>query len=487
MKLHEWTIIRPLLFIILLELGSTFYSTLEIKMIRLKWAMLNEMPGISTSIPLTPKNILSSRVKTALPVASFITLTSYLSTKSASASEDQTLNYPLYQAPRPFAYSVEYTSPPSLIPRSTRGEESLLKRLANADFLILGGHIGDTIESVTDTSLQLDLITRMLKYASGRMSSKSKKNTYSSGGRRLAIGLPLPAIPAVREALNNYIQSVTESDLDAADVRLQEFLKSTLSVFNLSKNLPILHLAREKGIELVPLDIELDVLNTVFGAGLAALSDEARLALVPDLDGFVQSVAGDGFKRYTDNVLADGFDKFVAMQNDTSTSTTRIIGSKKSPVTVENYISGRILRDEVMAVQAAKWIAEQDKPSVLVTLLDEAQTKFGFGVQERVARNLARVRQSTNGVELSEATKKDKVSGEILSVLLNPTAADTLSMTAQMRLCLAYGQFLKFQRPLANFLWFSKYPPLKLLIRTKNPINAEGEKPPGESSILKAF
>lgn len=43
------------------------------------------------------------------------------------------------------------------------------------------------------------------------------------------------------------------------------------------------------------------------------------------------------------------------------------------------------------------------------------------------------------------------------------------------------------QRPLADVLWFSEHPPVKLLCRVKNPISREGDKPAGESSILGAF
>lgn len=441
-------------------------------------------PGMSNSFPVAPKLSLPIDLNRIVPIASFLTISQLLSAISVKATDEQLSNYPIYQLPRPFAYSVEYTSPPSLIPRSTRGEESLIKRLANSDIIILGGHTGNTIEAITDAALELNLLTRIRNYATGSSIISTKNPSRgSSNSRVLAIGLPLPAIQSVKDALNTYIRTVSEVELNTADAMLQESIRSLLgtdnnNAFDISTNLPILHFAREKGIELVPLDIEPGSLNTVFGSGLAGLPDETRLSLVPDLEGFVQSVAGDGFKRYTDNVLANGYEKTQAVQATSKASPT---------LSVENYISGRILRDEVMAVQAAKWISEQSRPSVLVALLDEGQTKFGFGVQERLTRNLARLRATATTSETSSSKSTSSDTGEILSVLLNPTAADTLSMTTQLRLCLAYGQFLKAQRPLANFLWFSNYPPLKLLARTKNPINAEGEKPPGESSILKAF
>jgi hypothetical protein len=49
------------------------------------------------------------------------------------------------------------------------------------------------------------------------------------------------------------------------------------------------------------------------------------------------------------------------------------------------------------------------------------------------------------------------------------------------------GPFLKTQRPFANFIWFDESPRVKLLTRPKNPISKEGEKPPGEGSVLGVF
>ena len=95
--------------------------------------------------------------------------------------------------------------------------------------------------------------------------------------------------------------------------------------------------------------------------------------------------------------------------------------------------------------------------------------------------------QAGGGKEKRDAEKKVPFSREILSVLLNPSAADSLAVTAQLQLALAYGNSLPTQRPLADFLWYSSYPSVKLLTRPKNAISREGDKPPGESSVIGAF
>lgn len=43
-------------------------------------------------------------------------------------------------SPRPFAYSVEFTDPPCLLPRTKVGEESSIQRFAAANVIILGDH-----------------------------------------------------------------------------------------------------------------------------------------------------------------------------------------------------------------------------------------------------------------------------------------------------------------------------------------------------------
>jgi hypothetical protein len=75
----------------------------------------------------------------------------------------------------------------------------------------------------------------------------------------------------------------------------------------------------------------------------------------------------------------------------------------------------------------------------------------------------------------------------VVSVLLNPTALDSLSPTAQLRLALAYGPFLPKQRTLADYLWFAQSPPVRVLTHCKNAVSREGAKPAGEFSILGAF
>lgn len=189
--------------------------------------------------------------------------------------------------------------------------------------------------------------------------------------------------------------------------------------------------------------------------------------------GFLQSVLAEGFKRYSDSAITSRFEEDSSNRRFTS---------------VENYFSYRILQQEYIATLVARRFAdaskEQDRNSkeLVILLAPESDIKFGLGVEERVKRSLDRVRADKFSPPSSSSS-----SNRVYSVLLNPSAADSLSDTAQLRLVLAYGPLLRYQRPLADFLWFSEYPPVRLLTRTKNPIDREGDKPAGESSILGAF
>jgi hypothetical protein len=211
--------------------------------------------------------------------------------------------------------------------------------------------------------------------------------------------------------------------------------------------------------------------------GLDALVDSDRSKYVPDPAGFLDTVRKSGFQRYADKVIAASF------QADLES------GTIPTKTNLENYFGNRILVDEGIASSAASYV--NDNPATtLVIVSRKERVIFGYGIQERAKRHLLLLKslnksnQESTGDDETENLDLEK---NISSVLLNPTAKDSLSYISQLQLCLAYGDFLKDQKPLANFIWFSNDPAVKLLTRPKNSISKEGDKPAGESSILKAF
>lgn len=361
-------------------------------------------------------------------------------------------------ANRPLAYSVEFTDPPCLQPRSKVGEVGAIRRFVEANIIIMGEHH----YSQDDHELQAKLISRMLDEAKNK-------------GKTLSIGLEmvLRGNPQYQTALDAYVRSkvegVSEEEADAAVVRDTEWTTNWKWDFEVYK--PVFHLARDKGIPLVALNVAADTTKRVQDDGLDGLTDADRGTYVPDPVGFVESVKGDGFQRYTDKVILPMYNFYL---------NNNLLGKNPSP---EKFFASRIFNDEAIATAASNYIARQQN-GIMVVLAGVEKVKFGYGVRERAGRSLRRLREGAASAAGDDASK---VTSTVLSIILNPTAQDSLSPTVQLQLVLAYGPFLKDQRQLADFLWFSNSPPVKILTRPKNAINYEGDKPPGESSIIGAF
>ena len=346
---------------------------------------------------------------------------------------------------RPQVYSVEYTDPPCLQPRSRIGESGALKRLSNVDILLIGDHNSDT-----DRKLETVLLDRVIK-------DNSKPITIG-----IVDFINNDNDDSVQSSLDEYIQS--SDSVDAADEQLYSRLKLSVSVEIFNSYKPLLHYARLHKLRLLSFGTPISINKRVLSNGLGALSDEEKAIYVPDIDGFVEGVKKPGFRRYADNVIFDSYARKNVDKN----------------ITPEQYFSLRILQDEAMAAKAVSYsAAHKNQLLVLISPLD--RVIFGYGIYDRIRRY-----QESNKVA-NDKTKETKEREKLLSLLLNPTAADSLSAIKQLQLSLGYGKFLDESYVLSDFIWFSDYPMVSLLTRPKNPINSEGEKPEGEGSILKAF
>ena len=92
---------------------------------------------------------LSTSLTSLLPFD--ISLAALPSTQQSQASSITTQ----IKSPRLKVYSVEFTDPPSLVPRTTAGEESALQRLLNSDAVILGQHRADAKDTELEVSLRI--------------------------------------------------------------------------------------------------------------------------------------------------------------------------------------------------------------------------------------------------------------------------------------------------------------------------------------------
>ena len=83
--------------------------------------------------------------------------------------------------------------------------------------------------------------------------------------------------------------------------------------------------------------------------------------------------------------------------------------------------------------------------------------KFGFGSSGRAER----VAESFGGTI------------GVTSILLNPTAKDSLAETTFLRLALGLGEDLYEARPLSNYVWWSERPLAKQITHMRNPDDSE--------------
>ena len=418
-------------------------------------------------VPITEADAAKSNIKQLSRAAGIIYSGILVHASATEAAVETNGEVTPKPANRPVAYSVEFTDPPCLQPRSARGEIGAIKRFSEADVIILGEHQ----YSQDDHELQANLISRTAEAA-------------QRGGRKPVIGLEMVqrGNTAFQAALDTYIKSskngIDEKEADEILVRDTDWLNRWQWDFEVYKS--VFHLARKQGIPLVALGLANETKQRVLADGLDGLIDEDRTTFVPDPIGFIESVRGEGFQRYTDKVVLPLYEFYFE---------NKLLGSNPSP---EKFFSSKIIADEAIATAAADYVYSHPN-TVMMVMTGIERVKFGYGVRERIVRRLRSLRAAelkSDGVTPGP-TPTDKaptpVPTKVLSVLLNPTARDSLSQTVQLQLVLAYGPFLKDQRPLADFLWYSRSPPVRLLTRPKNPINSEGEKPPGESSILGAF
>jgi hypothetical protein len=424
----------------------------------LRW--VQESSDANDLIPLTSGDRIKQDAVRAAKLAAGMCTSAWVAIQNGIENAAGAEVVPLGPKPanRPLAYSVEFTDPPCLQPRTKIGEEGVIRRFIEADVIIMGEHH----YSQDDHELQAKLLSRMLDEA------KSKGKTLSVGLEMVQRGNP-----QYQAALDAYVKSkeegISEAEADAELEKGTEWATNWKWDFEVYK--PVFHLARNKGIPLVALNVAADATKRVQEDGLDGLTDEDRGTYVPDPAGFVDSVKGDGFQRYTDKVILPMYNFYL---------TNNLLGKNPSP---EKFFASRIFNDEAIATAAANYVARQQN-GIMVVLAGVEKVKFGYGLRERAGRSLRRLRE---GAAAAAGDDASKVTSTVLSVLLNPSAQDSMSPTVQLQLVLAYGPFLKDQRPLADFLWFSKSPPVKILTRPKNAINNEGDKPPGESSIIGAF
>lgn len=420
----------------------------------------------------------------------------------AMARHDPDADAPFTPAQRPTAYRVDSTIPPTLLPLSTTLSQrtvllnlgkgygtdkqaivvdtvNLNNMLNKAVFgsinavksLVSGGGGGGdgsgtgtsggtgkkfpasfvclgvpTATSPTDVDLVQSLVSILLQPR-----SPSKKNT--------ALGLFFVPLSAQKD-LQDYLQAPND---DAALTALQVALEQS-GVSNATFDLyrPLFIFAKQQQLDLLAMAIEPEDLATVRSQGLQNVNPERRSLYVMDPQGFIALPNDPKFKLYTDRSL---------LKDQPSTSES---GSSSRTA---SFFAERILVHEAAATAVARYAAS--KEDALVTLVAPiADVRFLRGINGRLPRLYSFFKKSkridpmsTNVDSLlvnggADSSTTDEDANAVTTILLNPTAEETLSKTRYLRLEIGTApETLDYQTKIADYLWFSSSPKVNMIPR----------------------
>ena len=364
-------------------------------------------------------------------------------------------------ARRPTAYRVDSTQPPTLIPvQGARQESKILKALGKGS--------GTNKEAILDDRINLNnMMNKAIFGTIGAVSSVGTKDESSSGvgyASFVCMGLPrdttsedvdlatslLSEIVQARSAdtalgiafcpissqpdLDKFLQSGDDAALVSAlgDKGVKE---STVQLY-----LPLLQFAKSKSVDLLALSPELSDVKKARSEGLQNVSPERRAAYVPDTEGFIGLSQDPKYRLYTDRSLLKDFEP---------------LDSSDKP---GDFFAERILVHETAATALARYGAA--RPDSLVTMVAPTQDlRFLGGINKRIPRICEFLNRGTNKVTDNAVT----------TVLLNPTADETLSKSRFLRLEIGTGpETLDLQTKVADYLWFSSPPKVNMIPRLMN-------------------
>ena len=365
------------------------------------------------------------------------------------------------QAKRPTAYRVDSTIPPTLLPLSTAGKElQVLQALGRGS-----GTQKDAV--VMDTVNLNNMLNKAVFGTIGAVSSlagSNKDESRSGPGYASFVCLGVPAETAAVDVglasslLSTILQGRRNSRYDTAlglmfpgsaqpvldayvqggaeDSMINSLNQVGVPEATIALYMPLLKLARSNKLDLLAIAPEFEDVRITRSQGLQAVDPERRSKYVVDPEGFVALPSDPAFQLYTDRSL---FKDFVPLDAKDSGG---------------NYFAERILVHEAAATAVAKYAAL--RPDSMVALLaPTSDLRFLGGINGRIPR-VCKVINPDSKV----------TSDTVTTILLNPTAEETLSRTRYLRLEIGTGpDTLQYQTKVADYLWFSASPKVNLLTR----------------------
>lgn len=405
-----------------------------------------ENPTKKNNLPFNLSNI---NRRNAMSVG--VSLTSLLTAEKSNALE------PFKPAKRATAYQVDSTLPPTLIPFKAAREAAILKEI--------GSGLGTSKDSYTDEGLNLNNILKksitgtadFVKDLVEGVETKGETFVFLGGDltdvedtdlavtltkdiikprRDLDTAIGLSFIPmSAQGALDRFTST---GDFDALKSELVD-AQVPSDILDAQKSL--LFFARSKRLSLLALSPEYADIITTRQGGLQNVDPTRRATYVADTQGFIGLTQDPKFKLYTQKSMM----KEYKPQNEKDNE--------------GNFFAERILYDEAVATSMAKW-AMSRKDSMVITVSDIKDVRFFGGANGRLPR-------------IYKFLVPDSLidDASVTTILLNPSAQETLSMSRFLRLEIGTTpENWPYLTKISDYLWFSKVPKVNMLPRMMNEI-----------------
>jgi len=295
-----------------------------------------------------------------------------------------------------------------LVPMERAEWEALV---SGSDVVLLGEHHN----SVDDHNLELDVVRQMHRSA-------------QSSGQPFSVGLEM-----VQQRFQGVLDDYVAGKIDDQGLyRGVEWSKRWSWPYE--PYLPVFRFCRETGSRLVGLNTDNESLGKVERGGLEELQQEEWQRYIPDRAGFAKLGSEAEFKAYLKAVLLPSYNLHERLGILKQTVSGQVLDS---PMPLKNFVSGRLLWDESMAGAAVRSVR---RPQFVATASPEGggaaappgpegkvcvivgadHVKYRYGVRVRVERLAQFMANAGAGVGSGSPLR-------VLSVMLNPTPADTLA------------------------------------------------------------
>ena len=301
------------------------------------------------------------------------------------------------------------------------------------------------------TNLDIDLTVSLLR---GMFEKRLSQSRASS-----AIGIA--TMPCTAQGIVDDLVAKRITLSDVSTVSGGDAVQQLLPLYR-----PILEYAIENQIPIIAMGLSKEDEQIVQKGGIQSVNPTSREKYVKDPNGFIAATSDPAFKLYTDRSLLK--DRLLVAAKDASSS--------ESTISEGNYFAERILSHEAGATLVSQYAIDHrsDDCCVIAIVAPINDVRYLGGINGRIPRvyqylSAATATDSTETTATRTSTENPEslVSmNDITTILVNPTAIDTLSRTKRLRLEIGTGpDTISYQTKIADYLWFSSSPPVSVLPR----------------------